>query len=147
MLFFRFLRNSSHYLCDSMDSVQQIGLDHILCHTIISFSLHYVNSTASFLIQYIYILGYPLTRKELLFETKRIMDIDGRKTPFKDNLPGKGWFKAFFKRNPDLVERTPAALGHQRAAISFAMIQGYLFTLRNNIQYVYYIFVGALFSA
>lgn len=75
---------------------------------------------------FFYILGYLLTRKELLYETKRILDIDKRKTVFRDNLPGKGWYKAFRMRNPELVERTPAALGHQRAAISMSMIQGLL---------------------
>ena len=70
------------------------------------------------------ISGYPLTWKELTFETKKVLDLDGRKTPFKDNLPGKGWFKAFKARNPDLAERTPAALGYQRAGISLDMLKG-----------------------
>ena len=34
-------------------------------------------------------VGYPLDRRHLLAEIKKIVDADGRPTPFKDNLPGK----------------------------------------------------------
>jgi len=34
-------------------------------------------------------IGYPLSRNELLGEVKKIIDIDGRQTPFKDNISGK----------------------------------------------------------
>jgi len=44
-------------------------------------------------------IGYPLTRHELLKEVKRILDLDGRRTPFPNNLPGKGWFYLFRSRN------------------------------------------------
>ena len=33
-------------------------------------------------------IGYPITRKSLVNEVKKILDFDGRSTPFKDNLPG-----------------------------------------------------------
>ena len=33
-------------------------------------------------------IGYPITKMELLQEVKRLMDADGRQTPFTDNLPG-----------------------------------------------------------
>ncbi|XP_033760780.1 jerky protein homolog-like [Pecten maximus] len=68
-------------------------------------------------------IGYPITRKKLSFEVKRLMDLDGRKTPFKDNLPGYDWYTSFMKRHPDLSERIPQALGHERAAISVPMVE------------------------
>lgn len=33
-------------------------------------------------------IGYPLTRRLLCCEVKKILDLDGRVTPFVDNLPG-----------------------------------------------------------
>ena len=34
---------------------------------------------------------------------KNMMDADGRKTPFVDNMPGKRWFRSYLVRNPRLV--------------------------------------------
>ena len=45
-------------------------------------------------------IGYPLKRQELLIEVKKVLDADGRRNPFKDNLPGNHWFKGFSKRQP-----------------------------------------------
>ena len=33
-------------------------------------------------------IGYPLTRKALSNEVERIIKLDGRKTPFKNDKPG-----------------------------------------------------------
>ena len=33
-------------------------------------------------------IGFPLRQKDLCLDVKRILDVDGRKNPFKDNLPG-----------------------------------------------------------
>ena len=42
-------------------------------------------------------IGYPLTKDQLLWEVKHILDLDGRKTKFTDNLPGRAWYQAFLK--------------------------------------------------
>ena len=34
-------------------------------------------------------VGYPLTAALVRREVKRVIDVDGRSTPFKDNLPGQ----------------------------------------------------------
>ena len=70
-------------------------------------------------------IGYPLKRSELLVEVKWVMDHDGRKTPFKNNLPGPDWYKGFIKRHPILAERTPMVLGHQLACITKEMVDGW----------------------
>lgn len=36
-------------------------------------------------------IGYPVSRAELKREVKKILDTDGRKNPFKNNLPGEDW--------------------------------------------------------
>ncbi len=33
-------------------------------------------------------IGYPLTKKLLMLEVKKILDKEGRSTPFPDNIPG-----------------------------------------------------------
>lgn len=53
---------------------------------------------------------------------KKVLDQDGRQTPFKNNLPGKDWFYAFMKRHPEIAPRTPQKLGKERAAISWQKI-------------------------
>lgn len=84
------------------------------------------------LVNYILLMadvGYPLTRKELLLEVKKILDLDGRKTAFRDNLPGKDWYKRFRQRNPELTMRTPQSLGHERAMINKDMVEMWFSTL------------------
>jgi hypothetical protein len=45
-------------------------------------------------------IGYGRTRKKLADVVKRTIDEDGRKTPFKDNLPGRKWMDGFFFTSP-----------------------------------------------
>ncbi|CAG2246721.1 unnamed protein product [Mytilus edulis] len=68
-------------------------------------------------------IGYGQTRQQLLYTVKTILDHDGRKTPFKDNLPGKDWLYAFLKRHPEVSTRTPQKLGKERAVISWQKIK------------------------
>ncbi|XP_076089920.1 uncharacterized protein LOC143061944 [Mytilus galloprovincialis] len=68
-------------------------------------------------------IGYGQTRQQLLYTVKTILDHDGRKTPFKDNLPGKDWLYAFMKRHPEISTRTPQKLGKERAVISWQKIK------------------------
>ncbi|XP_053392074.1 uncharacterized protein LOC128554789 [Mercenaria mercenaria] len=79
-------------------------------------------------------IGYPLKRQELCYEVKKVLDHDGRKTPFKDNLPGKRWYQLFTKRHTDLSERSAMALGHQRSHINFEMIDGWFNGLKSFLK-------------
>jgi hypothetical protein len=63
-------------------------------------------------------IRYGRTRQELLTTVKKIFDNDGRKTPFKDNRPGKDWYRGFIKRHPELTERAPMQLGKQKPVIT-----------------------------
>lgn len=58
-------------------------------------------------------IGYPINKREFCGEVKKILDLDGRQTPFKDNLPQKDWFSGFCKRHPYISIRTPMSLGHE----------------------------------
>ena len=79
-------------------------------------------------------IGYPLKKEDLLLEVKRVIDNDGRPTPFKNNKPGKDWFYGFIKQHPSISSRTAMTLGHQRAIISKEMIDGWFGGLHNFLQ-------------
>ncbi|WAR08353.1 CRY1-like protein, partial [Mya arenaria] len=46
-------------------------------------------------------IGYGRTHQELTNTVKKILDDDGRTSPFKDNKPGKEWLSGFFRRHPE----------------------------------------------
>ncbi|XP_062543539.1 uncharacterized protein LOC134211025 [Armigeres subalbatus] len=50
--------------------------------------------------------GFPLTHRNLRLKVRDYLKIHPRNNPFKDNLPGNSWVKAFLKRNPDLKLQT-----------------------------------------
>jgi len=68
-------------------------------------------------------MGFGRTKNDLLDAVKRILDTDGRSTPFKENRPGKHWYYAFFKCNPELSSRTPQQLSKERAIITPAKVE------------------------
>ena len=70
-------------------------------------------------------ISYPLTRPEFLKEVKKILDIDSRKTPFTNNLPGKKWFRNFVAHHSDITMRKPQGLGQERAKVTLAKIQNW----------------------
>ncbi|XP_063962417.1 uncharacterized protein LOC129271180 isoform X2 [Lytechinus pictus] len=47
------------------------------------------------------------SKKDIIQVVKRILDDDGRETPFKNNQPGEKWFNLFLKRHPELAPGTP----------------------------------------
>jgi len=63
-------------------------------------------------------IGYGRTRQELATTVKAILDDAGRTTKFKENKPGRQWFRGFFGRHPELTIRTTIQLGKERAIIS-----------------------------
>ncbi|KAK7473602.1 hypothetical protein BaRGS_00035149 [Batillaria attramentaria] len=58
--------------------------------------------------------GFGGTREDLKDMAKKILDERGATTIFKNNRPGKDWVQAFFKRHPQVAERTSHALGGRR---------------------------------
>lgn len=43
---------------------------------------------------------------------------DGKKLPFVNRCPGKKWYTAFFRRNPELVQRNVENLSKGRAVLT-----------------------------
>ena len=62
--------------------------------------------------------GFGLTVAEFLDSVKIFLDKDNRKTPFKENRPGRRWFRSFIKRNPQVRLRNARPLDKKRAKIS-----------------------------
>ncbi|XP_065074208.1 uncharacterized protein LOC135698234 isoform X2 [Ochlerotatus camptorhynchus] len=46
--------------------------------------------------------GFPITKSRIEYKVSNYLKAHPRKTPFKDNKPGKSWSNCFIKRNPDL---------------------------------------------
>ncbi|KAK3792636.1 hypothetical protein RRG08_023111 [Elysia crispata] len=55
--------------------------------------------------------GFGRTKSDIKDTVKAILDARGAVTNSPDNRPSKQWVADFFKRHPDLSERTPLALG------------------------------------
>jgi len=49
---------------------------------------------------------------------QKILDDDGRVTPFRDNRPGRTWLDGFFRRHQELSLHTTMQLGKERAIVS-----------------------------
>lgn len=41
-------------------------------------------------------ISYKRTRQEIASRVKKIIDEDGRRTPLKNNMPGRAWLDSFF---------------------------------------------------
>ena len=67
-------------LAGRVPDVAQSGPQTVLTSAEESVLVEYVNLMAR--------IGFPIKRQELSSEVKKILDIDGRKNPFKDNKPG-----------------------------------------------------------
>ncbi|CAI6374170.1 unnamed protein product [Macrosiphum euphorbiae] len=50
--------------------------------------------------------GFPQSKEHLQLSVKQFLDNDNRPNPFKNNLPGVGWYKAFMNRHPSISVKT-----------------------------------------
>lgn len=62
--------------------------------------------------------GFPRRKEDIQISVKQFLDDTPRENPFKDNLPGDGWYKAFMKRHPDMAIRKSEGISTASAAIS-----------------------------
>lgn len=64
------------------------------------------------------IRGFPITKSQLLDCVAKFIQETGRQTPFKDGRPGKYWFEAFLRRNPEISLRISQNLTLTRASVT-----------------------------
>lgn len=62
--------------------------------------------------------GFPVTKAQLLSSVQFIIEKLKIKNPFKDNMPGRKWYKLFMERHPNIASRVTEKLSSRRAAIS-----------------------------
>lgn len=62
--------------------------------------------------------GFPVTKPQLLESVKIICKNLKKKNPFRDNMPGRSWYEAFLKRNPEISERISENVSLNRAKVS-----------------------------
>lgn len=68
-------------------------------------------------------LGFPLTRDFVSVALRDYLIDTGRAGRFKDGIPTYDWWKGFFTRHPQLVERKPEHLPRNRAQASRPEVQ------------------------
>lgn len=62
--------------------------------------------------------GFGMSKQGFLLSVKQFLDKDGRITPFKDNMPGRRWYRNFLNRNPKVKLRKARPLEKKRARIT-----------------------------
>ena len=62
--------------------------------------------------------GFGLSKGAFLESVKTFLDKDGRSTPFRNNKPGKKWYRSFCRRNREIKTRKARPLEKKRAAIT-----------------------------
>ena len=66
-----------------------------------------------------------MQKQFLLNSIQSILISDNRPNPFTDNRPGKGWFKAFLRRHPNIAERYAEPICRGRAQLTENCIRGW----------------------
>ncbi|KAL4153346.1 hypothetical protein QTP88_001179 [Uroleucon formosanum] len=62
--------------------------------------------------------GFPRRKEDLQMSVKQFLDINNRHTPFKNNMPGNGWYRAFMQRHPLISIRTSEHVTTASACVS-----------------------------
>lgn len=67
--------------------------------------------------------GFPVTASELKDSVKTMLDLQQRETIFKENRPGRSWFRSFLRRNEILSVRLAENLSKSRASVTTELIE------------------------
>lgn len=62
--------------------------------------------------------GFPVTKRQLLRSIQFYLNINKRKTVFKNNWPGRKWYNLFRERHPQITEKLSQNLTIRRAAVT-----------------------------
>lgn len=82
--------------------------------------------------------GFPRKMDDILNTVQKIIlsksEDDRKKIPFVNGRPGKKWYSAFFRRNPQLVHRNPENLSKGRAVLTEESIRKWFTCLREYLE-------------
>lgn len=62
--------------------------------------------------------GFPVTKRQLLRSIQLYLNVNKRKTVFKNNLPGRKWYNSFRRRHNKISEKMSQNLTVRRAAVT-----------------------------
>lgn len=65
---------------------------------------------------------------------QEFLNKNGRQTPFKDNLPGKSWYKNFLSRHPMITVRKSESVTKASSCISEDNIRGWFKDIENYLE-------------
>lgn len=69
--------------------------------------------------------GFPRRKEDLQLSVQEFLTQNERPNPFKNNLPGIGWYQAFLKRHPAIATRTPEGVTPASSCVSENDIKGW----------------------
>jgi hypothetical protein len=67
--------------------------------------------------------GFPQRKLGVQLSVEVFLTVKQRKTPFKDNMPGNGWFQAFLCCHPELSTHTSESVTSSSATLDEAVIR------------------------
>ncbi|XP_074096576.1 uncharacterized protein LOC141525825 [Cotesia typhae] len=68
-------------------------------------------------------MGFPINSDFLIHSVKQLVDAEGLKNPFKNNVPGRKWFEGFLKQHPRVGQKRAEHLCKARAIITESSIR------------------------
>lgn len=77
--------------------------------------------------------GFPRRKEDIQRSVKQFLDDSPRENPFKNNLPGDGWYKAFMKRHPNLTTRKSEGVSVASSAISEQDIRKWFYDIHSYL--------------
>lgn len=82
--------------------------------------------------------GFPVTMDQLLDNVRDLITNLNRKTPFKEDRPGRKWLLLFKRRHPEITSRLAQNLSRSRATLTKESLQGWfrdiqLYLSKNNL--------------
>lgn len=68
-------------------------------------------------------MGFPISKDGLFDSVKKIIDKSKTESLFKNNRPGKTWFRNFMKRHPELTEKKAEYVNRARGSVTESKIR------------------------
>lgn len=78
--------------------------------------------------------GFPRRKEDIQHSVREFLEEVPRKNPFKNNMPGDGWYSSFLKRHPTLVNRTAEGVTAASSRVSENDILGWFNLIENYLR-------------
>ena len=76
--------------------------------------------------------GFPVTKAFLLERVQKLVEKLERKTPFKDNKPGRHWYESFCRRHPEIAPRVAQNLTTRRVSVTKEDLKNWFNQVQNH---------------